>query len=158
MRSLIVITSLLAAVGCGGASDVPPLAPVTGKVILDGKPTGGLTVQFIPDNEQGTTGPASSGISNVEGYFELFTPAGEKGAVIGAHKVVVKCPFTLAGRAGTGDGVGSSSSGVAPPAPKKGAEADCTLALKYEDVNKTPLKETVPAEGLVDFVVETTSN
>lgn len=155
MRYISLALLLTVVSGCGGASDLPPLAPVVGIVMLDGKPARNLTVEFYPDNSANTTGPVSSGVTNTEGYFELFTAAGEKGAVIGTHKVVVKCPFTLQGRLSTGDGFGSSASGAAPEAPKE--VPDCNLALHFEEPTTTPLSQVVPKDGLKDIVIQTTS-
>jgi len=147
--SIVVIS------GCGGVSDVPELGVVTGKLMLDGKPTSGMSVEFHPDSTAGTKGPLSSGISDVDGYFTLFTGGGEKGAVVGKHKVVVKCPFNLEGRSDgaiTADGFGSAASGAAPAAKKP--VSDCKLPLKYESASTTPLSQDVTAAGLSDLVLE----
>jgi hypothetical protein len=155
-----LLFSLVAVVGCGTASDLPPLGSVSGKLTVDGKPAANMSVEFHPDNTAGTKGPMSFGITDGEGKFKLYTGGGQEGAVVGKHVVVVKCPFSLTGRSGqpvTGDGVGSSASGKAPEPPPEGSKPDCTLALKYESPTTTPLRSMVPAAGLPDLVLETSS-
>lgn len=71
--------------GCGGKVDSgPALVPVTGKVILDGKPLVGATVTFNPT--QGTPGNGAFGVTDAEGKFTLTDyslnpgcPAGDYG-------------------------------------------------------------------------------
>lgn len=136
--------------------DAPTLAPVSGKLLVDGEPAKGLTIEFHPDSAAGTSGPMSTAVSNPDGTFQLYTAVGGDGAVIGTHKVVVKCQSRpAAGGASTADGFGSSSSGDAPPAASKGE--DCKLAIKYEDPTTTPLKHVVPEKGIADLVLQTTS-
>lgn len=156
----------LGSVGCGGASDAPKLANVSGKVMVDGKPQKGLTVEFHPDSSAGTTGPMSTGQTADDGSFILSTATGRAGAVIGSHKVLVKCPWSLTGRETskaapvTADGFGSDPEGKAPAAPAPAAsesKSDCTVNIKFEDSKTTPLKADVPAEGVADLLLQATS-
>jgi hypothetical protein len=56
--------SVLGIAGCGGGvSDAPSVAKVSGTVMVDGKPQGGLTVEFHPDSASGTKGPMSTGLT-----------------------------------------------------------------------------------------------
>ena len=161
-RSCLLI-SLVATVGCGPGSDIPPLGKVSGKLTLDGKPAANMSVEFHPDNSAGTKGPMSFGITDGEGKFSLYTGSGAEGAVVGKHIVVVKCPFRLEGRDGntaganTADGFGSSASGEAPAPKPETSKSDCTLALKFESPTSSPLRSMVPAAGLPDFALEVTS-
>lgn len=158
MFRIVPVLFLVVLLGCGGApDDAPTLAVVSGKVLLDGEPAKGLTIEFHPDSAAGTKGPMSTAVSNPDGTFHLYTAVGGDGAVIGTHKVVVKCQSRpAAGGASTADGYGSSSSGEAPPAANAAAE-DCKLAIKYEDPATTPLKHVVPEKGIEDLVLQTTS-
>lgn len=79
---------LLCLVGCGGGPDLPPTAPVSGTVTLDGKPVPRGMVQFVPDASQGTQGPPAVGAIDSDGHYELST-AGVEGAVVGRHRVRV---------------------------------------------------------------------
>ncbi len=153
-------TLLLVIAGCGGgAPDAPTLGPVFGKVMVDGAPLGGLTVEFHPTGE--TKGPMSAGVTNADGTFSIKTSTGGKGAVVGEHVVLIKCPWRLEGRRGknaplTADGVGSSESGEVPTGPATAAD-ECSIAAKFEDIDSTPFKETVTEEGLTDLVFNVTS-
>jgi len=73
----------LTVVGCGTSG--PRLAPVTGKVTLDGQPVANAVVTFTPAGG----GIASSGITNENGEYQLVCQQG-RGAVIGQHKVSVR--------------------------------------------------------------------
>ncbi len=79
-------------VGCGESSEIPELAPVTGRVTKGGKPVEGARVTFQPE-----TGPSSGGITDAEGRFELYYSADQKGAVPGKHTVKIS---KMSGEAG----------------------------------------------------------
>lgn len=78
---------LLFALGCGGSH----LAQVSGKVTMDGKPLAGAVVSFTPmSDEKSTESPlASSGTTNEKGEYTLETVKGQKGAIVGKHKVSI---------------------------------------------------------------------
>lgn len=78
-----LVCGLLALAGCGGG---PVLAPVTGKVTLDGKPLDRIAIEFHPDGE----GPRSTATTGADGTFTLQTDTGRPGAVVGTHKVVLR--------------------------------------------------------------------
>ena len=94
---ILVVGICFPLAGCGHNPDLPPLAPVSGKVTLDGKPIDPrirLHVQFIPDSASGTRGPAGSGGVAEDGSYSIIT-AGEDGAIVGTHTVrVVARPST----------------------------------------------------------------
>jgi len=75
--------------GCGGGPDLPPVAPVSGSVSIDGKPLPRGTVQFVPDASKGTNGAPAVGNINATGRYTLKT-AGVEGAIVGHHKVRVE--------------------------------------------------------------------
>jgi hypothetical protein len=75
--------------GCGDKPDLPPTAPVSGVVMLDGRPLPRGTVQFVPDAAHGTEGPSGVGYIDEEGRYEITT-AGVPGAIVGHHKISVK--------------------------------------------------------------------
>lgn len=87
--SLVVMAFALA--GCGGASDAPELAKVTGVVMLDGKPLTKGSIQFTPDSKQGTAGRMALGEIGPDGEFTLTTSAPGDGAQVGFHTVSVVC-------------------------------------------------------------------
>ena len=94
-RALVALLSLsigfltcVAVTGCWGGPDLPPTAKVSGTVRLDGQPLPRGTVQFMPDDSQGTKGATGVGEIDETGHYEITT-AGEKGAIVGFHKVGV---------------------------------------------------------------------
>jgi len=74
--------------GCGYSPDLPPVAEVSGTVTLDGNALPRGTVQFVPDDAQGTSGAPGVGSIDSNGRYEIST-AGVKGAIVGKHKVGV---------------------------------------------------------------------
>jgi hypothetical protein len=91
---------LILIAGCGQAPEGPPLAPVSGRVTLDGKPEPNAYVTFQPvtgsrklDEEPG---PQSHAVTDEEGRFVLRTVFGDRpGAMIGTHKVNVRVGIDL---------------------------------------------------------------
>lgn len=132
--------------GCGARGDGPALAPVAGRVLVDGKAIQGIAVTFLPDNTRSTTGPASVGVTDAAGAFTLTAPGNRPGAVIGHHKVTVACPFDPAG--------GSSPTGEAP---SSGA-IRCSIPANYTDPGTTPLAAEVAAgpAGTNDVTLDVT--
>lgn len=78
----VVLVGLLA--GCGGG-DRPDLAPVSGKVTLDGKPLDGARVIFEPEE-----GRPSYGMTNESGEFTIEYATDVPGAVVGSHTVRIR--------------------------------------------------------------------
>jgi hypothetical protein len=78
----IALTVLLS--GCGEHE----LAPVSGVVTLGGKPLARGVVNFQPiSGNSENPGPGSTGITDEQGRYQLKTPDGVEGAVVGEHKV-----------------------------------------------------------------------
>lgn len=75
---LVIIT------GCGG--DGFNLAPVSGTVSLNDQPLADTLVTFAPTS---TVGPPSWGRTDANGTYSLQTRDGERGAVIGEHRVTI---------------------------------------------------------------------
>lgn len=68
--------------GCGGDSG---FAPVSGRVLLDGKPIEGAAVLFEPESG----GVPATGVTNANGEFSLSTTGHGPGAAVGKHGVSV---------------------------------------------------------------------
>jgi hypothetical protein len=85
-RLLIGLASVLV-LGCGSRG----LAPVSGRVTLNGKPLAGATVTFQPIAQKGSieAGPGSSGKTNENGEFTLTTATGQRGAQVSEHRVSI---------------------------------------------------------------------
>lgn len=84
MQRLITLGALVAM--CGGCSGGPgvELAPVTGKVTLNGEPLAGARISFGPQG-----GRPSTAVVGPDGTYELEYTPGYKGAVVGRHTVVI---------------------------------------------------------------------
>ena len=123
-------SALLFAIGCGEGR----LAPVSGKVTLNGQPLVGATVGFEPLVErQGIEAPLSStGKTNDKGEYTLETLKGQKGALVGLHKVAISL---LQAQVGEGD---------ARP-PRSGWPVKDKVPARYNA--KSELKIDVPAGG-----------
>ena len=77
--------AILSFVGCGDGS----IAPVSGKVTVDGKPVEGIRLVFspMPTGDETDPGPWSSGLTNASGEYALETRYKDNGAVVGQHTV-----------------------------------------------------------------------
>lgn len=77
--------------GCGRASYMKDVAPVTGYVELDGKPVTEGYVTFTPkvtsNADPLSSGKAASGTIGSDGKFMLSTYGNNDGAIIGEHTV-----------------------------------------------------------------------
>ncbi len=84
---LIALCGLV--VGCGGPTY--KLAKVAGQLTLDGKPVVGAKITFNPQGDKGIPepGPMSFAVTDADGNFRLETMAGDRGAVVGSHNVMV---------------------------------------------------------------------
>jgi predicted small lipoprotein YifL len=92
---LLVLVAVCSVAGCG--KQLPPMAPVSGKVTVGGQPLTSGQVAFLPDlgapsdaakggGEQ-TVGLSAGQISS-DGTYKIFT-AGKEGAPAGKYKVTV---------------------------------------------------------------------
>ena len=98
-RYLLGCALLLLAAGCTSKSK---FAAVSGKITLDGKPLANAMVSFQPVAKEGNVnaGAGSTGKTNENGEFTLTAATGEKGAVVGKHRVVIT---KVEEQPGTGD-------------------------------------------------------
>jgi len=82
--------------GCGKAPSFQ-VAPVSGRITLDGEPLEGGTVTFVPDKRRKTSGPIGVGQIQPDGTYQIVTDPGGlalRGAVVGFHKIrVVYAPW-----------------------------------------------------------------
>lgn len=72
-----------------GCSERTRLTEVEGTVTLNGKAMENVRVEFLPDPENGTTGPRSTGVTDAQGRFKLDCENGKSGAVVGTHRVLI---------------------------------------------------------------------
>jgi hypothetical protein len=80
---LLLSGLMVSLAGCGG-SDVE-LAPVHGRVTLDGQPVRGVFIIFQPQS-----GKPSYDMLNADGEFELQYNVSHAGSLIGTHEVFLR--------------------------------------------------------------------
>jgi len=88
---LIVVVSFLLPCGCGGPDY--ELAPVSGRVTLNGKPLADIQVSFQPSHAgKSAPGPGSFGTTDADGRYSLktVTEPPVQGAVVGRHVVTFR--------------------------------------------------------------------
>lgn len=91
-RLLYVLVFLATAVplaGCGGGlGDAPDVAPVSGKVTLNGQALPGVSVLYEPiEVPEKKVASSSSAMTNEQGEYELVFSRDLMGAMIGKHRV-----------------------------------------------------------------------
>lgn len=134
MRLRLCLALLLVLlVGCGGKPYA--VAPVSGRVTLDGKPLAKASVTFAPMAEPGKhdPGPTSLGLTDTDGRFKLTINPTTPGAVVGKSRIYISTLLTD----GTGGGE-QPDAGV----PIKAVER---VPARYN--MKTELTFDVPAAG-----------
>jgi hypothetical protein len=92
MARILAAISLLFVVTIGCGPKARELAPVSGKVTLDGQPLVGANVAFMPQATAGTVGHVTSrGRTDAQGNYTLKTAddSPRDGAVVGTHKVYI---------------------------------------------------------------------
>lgn len=134
-----VLLLLLGPVGCSDTGRA--LAPVSGKVTLDGKPLAGGSVVCQPLAPPGSViaGKGSSAFCDDEGRYELETIDGRVGSIVGEHRVRIYGPRSST--TPSGDGGGGRTQEIVPQ--------------KYN--HNTELTLMVPAEGTTEANFELTS-
>ncbi len=89
-QSRSVRICLLLGIGVLSACSSSEIAPVSGRVTLNGEPVGPGTVMFMPDSKRGTKGKAATGHFGEDGTYQLGTHKEDDGALIGHHKVIIR--------------------------------------------------------------------
>lgn len=133
-----ILPLVLLLTSCG--SSKPQFVPVSGRVLVDGKPVANLMVTFQPIGTTGSDpGPGSAGITDVNGRYTLKVSSQQfegDGAVPGKHKVRI-------GSVQAGEGVPTDPEIGSPDgAPLPGKEL---IPTKYNQ--DTVLTVDVPSEG-----------
>jgi hypothetical protein len=137
-RGLLAFGVALCTAGCGSDD----LAPVSGRVTLDGEPAANVRVTFQPlgSAENQNPGPGSFGITDADGRYRL-TLVGTKrqGAVVGKHRVRIQSSHGP-----------SQEFPDAPPAPKK--------AVPKQYNKESTLQVDVPKGGTTTADFELTTS
>jgi hypothetical protein len=133
-----------------GCSSDPPLAPVSGKVTMNGKPLKNVRVDFHPDADKGTRGKGSTGTTNEQGEFTLTYEEGKPGAIVGHHRVILT-DLDVFGNVIVGRGDYRTED---PKGPKETPMVP-RFGKMYSELASTPFKEEVkPGMGPVKFEVK----
>jgi hypothetical protein len=82
-KGIILLGMILLVAGCG--SKLPTTAPVSGTVLLDGKPVEGAAVSLVPN----AGGRFGYGTTDAQGKFTISTYGDNDGATLGGHKILV---------------------------------------------------------------------
>jgi hypothetical protein len=96
MRKLTLLCavspSLLVVVGCSDSRR--DVAPVSGRITLDGKPLAGASVVSQPVAPPGSViaGKGSGAFCDDDGRFQLETLDGRPGAIVGEHRIRIYGP------------------------------------------------------------------
>lgn len=158
---LLLSSVALVALGCGSSKPVP----VTGRVLLDGKPLRDATVTITPERERpdkAGPGHVATGLTDADGVFEATTYQPGDGVVPGSYRVTIAVaslekPVEGYASAATPEGYGKfieeQKQGAHNP-PKRAQQKKSSTARPkaiYADGSKTPLRLTVPPPGEVVF-------
>jgi hypothetical protein len=119
--------------GCGKGRI--PTYPVTGAIVVDGKPAAGAIIVFVPNSTAEEEGQRERpfAIADAEGQFNLTTFEPGDGAPAGDYKALVQWPAPLAPEAARGGG--------------RAAVGPDRLKGKYFDLEKSALTATVAEES-----------
>lgn len=118
-------------------------APVTGRVLLDGKPVADAAVMFEPADG----GVPARGSTRGDGGFTLSTFARDDGALVGRHRVSVSKFVT--------EGVAANEFGLETAPGQPGLQPKAALPARYADPKTSGLEATVESGGTtVEFTLE----
>jgi len=132
----VVAASVIAVIGCSG-SDRPKTVHVEGVVTYQGEPVAEAQVSFIP-----AQGRPASGTTGADGRFTLMTFEPDDGAVLGEHTVTIEKTALPSDQEG------------ASYAEQMSAKRVSLIPEQYANVQSSPLKATVSADGPNEFEFE----
>jgi hypothetical protein len=159
--AFLATLSTLAVLGCAGKDR---LFKLEGVVTLDGQPVQGAIVSFLPDEKGGRF---AVGTTAQDGSFRLTTYRKDDGALPGDYRVTVtlipdddeedndKAKDNDKGKEDpptgekTADGKALMSAMVKMAAARQKALERSPIPAIYRDGGRTPLRQTVPAQGKV---------
>ena len=143
LTALPLALALLTGCGDKGVAGRPPVYPVSGQVLYQGKPLEGAFVSFTP-TEGGTHG--ASGRTDADGRFTLTTFDSGDGAPAGRYRVTV----TKAEAVITPDPVNPEAN------PPLKVEQKHLIPAKYSSPEKSGLESEVTESGENEFRFELT--
>jgi hypothetical protein len=127
-----LLTVLLVVSGCWDGRI--PTYPVTGTVLVDGRPAEGAIVIFVPNStSEAAERERPFGIADAQGRFNLMTFDPGDGAPAGEYKVLIQWPAPVSAEAARGGG--------------RAAVGPDRLRGKYFNLDKTTLAATVQEQA-----------
>jgi hypothetical protein len=151
MKRYVALVSILALAfsGCGKTRPVK----VAGMVTLDGKPLGGATIVFTPEEGGGRQ---ASALSDDDGAFELTTYNTGDGALPGTYKVMVRkdeihVTATTAAMSPEENTKAMKEFAQKHPGPVIETKKKPPVPASYSSPSSTPLKYTVPVEDKLEI-------
>ena len=150
-KALLLVLGVVC-VGCG-PGDRPDVYPVGGKILHDGKPVEGATVNIYAEGSP----RVASDVTDAEGKFELTTFDSGDGAIAGEHVVTVSKQVLKEEIAAATADAGGDAYDQAMRAATKSNYAGMTkdqLPAKYADRETSGLKRTVVAGETNEFTIE----
>lgn len=147
----------LAVGGCTsrGGGDIPPTAPVSGVVLLDGRPVDGAMVVFVPlDHRYG-----AYAVTDSSGRFTLQSSPDVSGAVPGRFQVQVTKVVAERGAAQflVQEDVEHALKAGGSVGPAQQGETKNVLPEKYANPKTSGIEVTVPREGISNLEIKLTS-
>lgn len=149
--TLALIGSFAVSTGCGKQG--PALAPVTGRVTLDGQPLAGVTVCFVHDGAP----QWSFGQTDADGNFTLTTITEKDGAYLGANQVTVSQPADSSAASSQ-----TPAAGVPTPdeyfkqLAKSATKQAVVVPAKYQQLGASGLSADIKAgENVIDLALST---
>ena len=137
------IMALIMALVMGCSDAGPQLAPVTGRVFLDGEAVADAGVLFTPTHK----GPSASASTNAEGWFRLQTGSAD-GALVGNHRVVISKAET--------HGISADAEGLSGAVSDGGWQFIEHLPARYSRPNTSGLTADVVANTENEITFELT--
>ncbi len=146
MKKILLFLVLLAIVGCKEKSGT---VPVQGIVKLDGQPLKDAAVQFVPQG----TGRDATATTDANGKFVMSTFEPRDGAMPGSYKVVITSLGNVEATP-TNVSADQAMAAASAAAAKAKANAGSQVPVAYTRLDKTPLKQDVPAIGEIVFDIK----
>jgi hypothetical protein len=140
---LLLTACFLSGSGCSGGKE--KVVAVTGTVTHKGNPVSGMIVSFVPQTE--TYSGVSTGTTDENGQYKLTVfKTGQRGAVVGTHKVWVSIPRKP-------PEPGDKEKKKRIPATEMSAET-AEILKKYGRLEKTPLTVEVNGDQPIDLKLD----
>ena len=149
MRIFMLVVFGVALITAGGCSkSPPPIVPVEGRILLNGKPLAKAEVRFNPALDYVDGSYTAIGETDDDGRFKLIC-RGQDGACACAHNITVgEAPLP-------GDMRGLSAAAQARAASYMNALKNRPIPQQYATLAQSPLKITVSADQK-EYLIELT--